>query len=322
MAGLTVIILIAAGGVWFWGYTILIQPGTLKTDTIVNIPKGSSIERISRILAQKDLVLYPRFFELFARTIGAKYVLQAGEFSIPSGSSLINILTILQSGKTFSRRFTAAEGLNTSEILTRLIQTEGLTGTITENAQEGDLLPETYYFSFGDSRNEIVRRMKNAMKDIFQNEWARRKGRGPISTGKEALILASIVEKETSLSEERARIAGVFINRLKRGIRLQSDPTVIYGLTNGIGTLGRALNRTDLSTPNPYNTYLNKGLPPGPITNPGRASIEAVLNPAETRDLYFVADGRGGHVFAKTLSAHNENVAAWRKLRKGHSKMK
>ena len=316
-AGLIVAILIAAGGIYFWGYTIFVQPGSLRTDTIIYIPKGRSIEQISRLLAQKQVVIYPKVFELVARTLKANKVLQAGEYLIPTGSSPKNVLTILQSGKTVVRSFTAAEGLSTLEILGRLIQTEGLTGIITENAQEGELLPETYHFSYGDSRNGMVRRMKMAMKATFQQKWIERKVGLPIKSQKEALILASIVEKETGLPEERARIAGVFFNRLKHGIRLQSDPTVIYGLTNGSGKLGRPLNRNDLTIPNPYNTYQNKGLPPGPITNPGRASIEAVLRPAETKDLYFVANGEGGHAFAETLDEHNKNVAAWKKFRVG-----
>jgi UPF0755 protein len=206
------------------------------------------------------------------------------------------------------------EGLYTAEILGHLRRTDGLTGIVRETPKEGELLPETYHYNFGDNRNDLVRRMKVAMKNVSEELWLLREVGLPIKTPLEAIILASIVEKETGLVEERRRVASVFINRLRLGMRLQSDPTVIYGLTNGNRRLSRPLKRKDLKSLNPYNTYLNKGLPPGPIANPGRASIKAVLNPIESTDLYFVADGKGGHAFSKTLSEHNKNVKVLRKL--------
>ena len=309
--------IIAAIGVIFWGYNVLRHHGPFRTDSIVIIPKGSGTEQITSLLAQNGLVEHPTVFNLAVRTFGADKVLQAGEYSIPKGSSPLDILSILQSGRTVVRSITVAEGLNTSEILGRVIKTEGLSGLMTENPKEGQLLPETYHYSYGDSRNELVRRMKGAMSNALEELWKRRKSGLQITTREQAIILASLVEKETGLLEERERVASVFINRLRRGMRLQSDPTVIYGLTNGVGNLERPLNKTDLTNPNPYNTYLNKGLPPGPITNPGRASIEAVLNPIESRDLYFVADGTGGHAFARTLTEHNKNVSTWRNFLRG-----
>ena len=189
-------------------------------------------------------------------------------------------------------------------------------GPVTLTAGDGELLPETYHFSYGDSRDELVRRMQTAMRDAVNELWARRSSNLPFDTAKKAVILASIIEKETGRADERARVAGVFINRLRTGMRLQSDPTVVYAVTGGRTVLERPLMQKDLETVSAFNTYLNSGLPPSPIANPGRASLEAVANPSRTRDLFFVADGNGGHAFARTLTEHNQNVARWRALMK------
>ena len=218
------------------------------------------------------------------------------------------------------RRLTVAEGLTTFDVLARLGATEGLKGLAPQGLGEGQLLPETYHFSYGDARADIVRRMRAAMTSAVERLWAARVPDLPLNSPAEALILASIIEKETGLAEERARVASVFINRLRAGMRLQSDPTVVYALTHGQGKLGRRLTRTDLRDQSLYNTYVHKGLPPGPIANPGIAAIAAALNPARSGDLYFVADGSGGHVFARTLAAHNRNVRRWRKLQKARQK--
>ena len=194
---------------------------------------------------------------------------------------------------------------------------EALNGTIDEVPSEGSLLPETYHYSYGDSRAAILARMRQSMQSTVSEAWARRSADLPLQSPEEAIVLASIVEKETAKPEERAHIAGVFINRLKRGMRLQSDPTVAYGLTEGRAPLDRALTRSDLKHPTPYNTYVIKGLPPGPICNPGKAAIEAVLQPMQTKDLYFVADGNGGHAFAETYAQHRRNVSRWRRLQSG-----
>jgi len=316
LAGLTVVVVLSAGGVGVWGYSVFIQPGPVTSETTVIIPKGAGIERISNLLAAQGLISNETIFRIGAVAQGRDKSLRAGEFSVPPQASSEAILEILSSGKTVVRRLTVAEGLTTVEILNRLSRTEGLTGVVTSNPVEGQLLPETYHFSYGDSRNDIVRRMQNAMTKTLNDLWSTRKADLPYKSPEEALVMASIVERETGLAAERARVAGVFVNRLNRGMRLQSDPTVIYGLADGLGSLGRSLTRKDLSDPHPYNTYVHGGLPPGPIANPGRAAIEAALNPADTEALYFVADGNGGHAFARTLKEHNRNVAAWRKLQR------
>ena len=314
LTALILIILSAVGGGGLFGYMNFTQSGPLKSDLIIIIPKGSGIDSISRLLGRKGAISQPILFKLTVLTLRLEKVMRAGEFSIPKKASPRDILSILRSGKTVVRRFVAAEGLYTAEILARLRKADGFTGTVTETPKEGELLPETYHYNFGDNRNDLVRRMKVAMANTSEELWLLRDLGLPINTPQEAIILASIVEKETGLVEERRRVASVFINRLRLGMRLQSDPTVIYGLTNGTRRLGRPLKRKDLKSPNPYNTYLNKGLPPGPIANPGRASIKAVLNPIESTDLYFVADGKRGHAFSKTLSEHNKNVKVLRKL--------
>ncbi len=312
--GLTILFLLAAGSVGVWGYTEYISQGSLKSEIAVVVPRGVGVNRIANLLARNQIISQPIIFVIVARTVAADKALRAGEFMFPANVSPREVLAILQTGETVVRRLTVAEGLSTSEILERLSKTEGLSGAVTARPGEGELLPETYHFSYGDNRNNIVLRMRQAMARAIRELWPRRAANLPIHTEEEALILASIVEKETGRADERARVAGVFVNRLRKAMRLQSDPTVIYGLTNGSAPLGRKLSRKDLAQANPYNTYVISGLPPGPISNPGRAAIEAVLNPADTGELYFVADGAGGHAFARTLEEHNKNVSNWRKL--------
>ncbi|MEE2745483.1 MAG: endolytic transglycosylase MltG [Pseudomonadota bacterium] len=313
VASIFILISFIAFSAGLWCYTEFVSPTTKSNSTIVLVEKGSGIGGISNTLFEKRVIPNPIIFELSARIFSSGRVFQAGEYSIPEFSSPRQIVNIFQSGNTVVRRFTAAEGLNTQEIINLVRQTEGLIGKVTIPTAEGELLPETYHFSYGDTRDSILARMKKAMRGTLDELWPRRQGGLPVLTKNDAVILASIVEKETGLPLERARVAGVFINRLRLGMRLQSDPTVIYGLTLGLRSLGRSLNRSDLKEFSIYNTYLNNGLPPSPISNPGRAAINAVLNPIKTKDLYFVADGSGGHVFSSSLSEHNENVRAWRK---------
>jgi UPF0755 protein len=312
-AVLSVLSVIGGGGV-FWGYSEFRGPGPLAREAVVIIKQGSGAKAIARDLHQAGVLDGPLTFRAAAR-FSAGGPLKAGEYAFPAAISPEGVLRLLQSGKTVVRRVTFAEGLTTAEILSQMALTEGLKGIFTQAPAEGSLLPETYHFSYDDMRQALVGRMSSAMRKLLADLWAKRAPALPLNSPREVLILASIVEKETAKAAERPRIAAVFLNRLAKGMRLQSDPTVVYGLTEGVRSLGRPLTAADLKSPSPFNTYLIGGLPPSPICNPGSASLESVLRPAQTEELYFVADGTGGHVFAKTLNQHNLNVAKWRKIR-------
>ncbi|NJO67483.1 MAG: endolytic transglycosylase MltG, partial [Rhodospirillales bacterium] len=228
--------------------------------------------------------------------------------------TITQVLDQMRAGRTVVRKLTIPEGLTTAQVLERLHRAEGLKGDIEATPAEGALLPATYPYSYGDSRQAMLEKMTSAMQRTVKRLWAKRSEGLPLATPEEAVTLASIVEKETALGSERPRIAGVFINRLRTGMRLQADPTVIYAMSGGAGPLGRPLTRADLRADHPYNTYLNTGLPPGPIANPGRAALAAVLQPMATNELFFVADGSGGHAFARTYAEHKVNVARWREI--------
>ena len=307
---------LVAGGLAAWGYAHFARSGPLAAATTVIVPRGAGVEAIARALARANVIADPLVFRVGARLTGADKALRAGEYAFPAGISPASALALLESGKTVVRRLTVVEGVTTVEVVAQLAATDGLKGEVTAVPGEGLLLPETYHFSYGDSRDAVLARMAQSMQRTLDALWRARADDVPFAAPKSALILASVVEKETAIPEERARIAAVFINRLRRRMRLQSDPTVAYGLTQGSGPLGRPLTASDLKVPTPYNTYLVDGLPPGPICNPGRASIAAVLDPARTDELYFVADGSGGHVFARTLAEHSRNVARWRTLQR------
>ncbi len=316
---LTAFVIVAALGaaaLW-WASRAFDSPGPLAAETALVLPRGIGLDEIARRLAEAGVIETPWLFVWGVRLSGAARGLQAGEFAFAPGVSARGVMALLRSGRTVVRRLTVPEGLTTRQVVGLVAAAEGLTGVATEVPREGALLPETYHFSYGDSRAELLRRMSAAMDAALGELWASRAGGLPLATPGEALILASIVEKETALAEERAHVAGVFVNRLRRGMRLQSDPTVVYALSGASGALDRPLTRADLDVASPYNTYRAKGLPPAPIANPGRAALAAVLDPLSTDDLYFVADGSGGHVFARTLEEHNRNVARWRKLRRG-----
>ena len=306
-------------GIYAWAYGQFVKPGPAMADSTVVIPHGRGVKGIAKVLERAGIIRKAMVFRLGVRFTGADKSLKAGEYVFPARTSPMEAAAILTGGKTVVRRLTIAEGLTTTQVREQLLVTDGLVGNINRYYAEGDLLPETYHFSFGDRREAIAARMAASMTAMMSRLWARRAPDFPLETPFQALVLASIVEKETGVGAERARIAGVFLNRLKKGMRLQSDPTVVYGLTEGKAPLGRALTRKDLKQVTAYNTYIIKGLPPGPICNPGRAAIAAVLNPEKTRDLYFVADGSGGHVFAQTLKEHNRNVAKWRKIKKSRT---
>jgi len=307
---------ISAAALLGWGYAQFARPGPLSAPVMVVIPKGTGLAGIAGQLHRAGIIDYPIVFQGAARLTRADKHLKAGEYAFTPGMSLREVIALLQSGKTVVRRLTVVEGTTAAQVLDLLQTTEGLEGEIGDRPDEGSLLPETYHFSYGDSRDEMLGRMSGAMKALLADSWPRRAADLPYDTPRDAVTLASVVEKETGKPGERALIAGVFANRLRRGMPLQSDPTVLYALTGGEDKLDRRLTRADLATDSPYNTYKHRGLPPGPICNPGRDALIAALNPAVTDNLYFVADGDGGHFFARTLQEHNRNVARFRKIQR------
>jgi UPF0755 protein len=309
---LLILLGLAGGAALGWVYSRYIGPGPLAAATAVVVPKGANV---GDVLRHHGVIEHPDILKLGVRLFDAGLAFKAGEYLFPARVSPREAAAILASGKTVVRRLTIAEGLTTAQILDQIKVTDGLDGALPETRpDEGSLLPETYHFSYGDSRKEMVRRMREGMRKTLEELWESRVPDLPFKTPAQALALASVVEKETGLPAERPRIAGVFINRLRKGMRLQSDPTVIYGITKGTGPLDRPLSRADLKEETAYNTYAIDGLPPGPICNPGRDALVAVLRPAATEELYFVADGTGGHVFARNLDEHNRNVARWRRI--------
>jgi UPF0755 protein len=320
LATFAVSILVVVGGlIAFFAIDRFDRAGPLAADTVIFIPQGSGVETIARQLHRAGAIEDPLVFRIGVRLLRAGRELRAGEYLFPAALSNRDAIDLLRSGETVVRRLTLAEGLTSREIVALVEGAEALEGRVETAPPEGSLLPETYHYARGDRRGELVARMGRARAKLLSELWPGRAPNLPVATPEEAVILASIVEKETGVASERPLVASVFVNRLQKGMRLQSDPTVVYGLTGGKGPLGRSLTRKDLQAPSPYNTYLNRGLPPGPIANPGRAALEAVLDPAKTAFLYFVADGSGGHAFAKTLAEHNRNVAKWRKIQKKNS---
>jgi UPF0755 protein len=308
--GLVLALLAAAAGLAAWqGWRAYTAPGPLAEERAVAIPRGGA-EGIAGALSRAGVIGDTRAFALAAWATRAEGPLRAAEFAFPPGASLQEVLRILREGRPVQRRLTIPEGLSARQIATLLERTEGLTGDIPPIA-EGALLPETYAYQRGDARAALVRRAEAAMAQALAEAWAGRAEGLPLASPREALVLASIVERETGLAEERARIAAVFVNRLRRGMPLQSDPTVIYAAAEG-AAFDRPITRADLERDHPFNTYRNRGLPPAPIAAPGREALRAVTRPAQTEELFFVATGEGGHAFARTLEEHNRNVARWR----------
>jgi UPF0755 protein len=314
LAALAGVVVIAG---WTQLNAYLVRPGPAKEETVVVLPRGAGLGQITASLRDAGVIEHPWLFRLAVRASGRDRDLKAGEYNFPAAIPARTVINMLAHGQTVARRLTVAEGLTVAEVYELLEEADGLTGELPPPPPEGSLLPETYFYAFGDPRAELVRRMQRAMDDVLAELWPRRAEDLPLGGRAEALTLASIVDKETASAAERAKVAAVFVNRLRRGMRLQADPTVIYGLTAGEGPLGRSLTRRDWQDDSDYNTYRIDGLPPGPIANPGRAAIEAVLNPAAVDYLYFVADGSGGHAFARTLDEHNRNVALWRRIKNG-----
>ena len=310
----------AAGAVLYWGKHEFEKPGPLPQEKVVVIPAESGLARIADILETEGVIESP--YEMLGHYIFIGGVrayqqqgrLKAGEYAFPARVSMKGVMNMLVSGKAILHQITFPEGLTSQQIVDRLKQNEFLTGPVPAVPAEGTLLPETYSFTRGASRSQIIEQMKTAHAKALEEIWASRNRGLPFTDPKELVTLASIVEKETGKADERPHVASVFLNRLARNMRLQSDPTIIYGLVGGAGTLGRPITRADIDKQTPYNTYHVNGLPPGPIANPGRAALEAVANPSNTKDLYFVADGTGGHIFAASLAEHNRNVVKWRKV--------
>ncbi len=298
----------------FLGYRAFHEPNDVAKETVFLVPPGQGLIRTARLLNEQGLISNRDIFRLGVMIEGQERNLKAGEFLIPANLSMQGIMEILVKGEVIQHSLTIPEGWTSYQIVEYLCELFRLEGDIEALPPEGSLLPETYKYTLGTSREELISRMTRDHIALVDSLWDQRQPDLPIKTKEEAIILASIVERETALPQERPHIAGVFVNRLKRGMRLQSDPTIIYGIDRK-GFLDRGLRRSEIDDKNnPYNTYQNDGLPPTAIAHPGRASIEAVLDPMQTDDLYFVADGTGGHVFAKTLEEHLKNVANWRKI--------
>jgi UPF0755 protein len=295
-----------------WALDWYDAPGPSTEAKTLVLERHAGSESIGGTLEGAGILTHVRLFMLAARLTGGE--LKAGEYLFPAAISPAGILDLLRSGKTVVHRLVIPEGLTSAEIVGLVTGAEAMSGDITGKPDEGTLLPETYFYSWGDKRQALVDRMRRGMTKLVADLWAARKPGLALDTPAEAVTLASIVEKETGVEAERPLIAGVFYNRLKLGMKLQSDPTVSYAITQGEHPLGRSLSRADLDLASPYNTYFAKGLPPGPIANPGRAALKAVLDPAPTDALYFVADGSGGHAFSATLDAHNKAVQHWRQL--------
>ena len=318
--GSTLIVVMATAGSW-WAYNNFTKPGPLEETTYIIVPNGANIGDVAEMLEAEGALEIPMIFSYTARVTQQADKIKAGEYEITPHMSMKQILNLLESGKVVQRNVTVREGLTSYEVVKILRDVKGLHQDEIVPPEEGSLLAETYSYSKGEHVSQMIRRMQDARTAAIDELWETRAPLLPLKTKEEAIILASIVEKETSKADERKRVAGVFINRLRKGMLLQTDPTVIYALTmgehqnKGRGPLGRRLLRKDLEYDSPYNTYKYPGLPPGPICNPGRAAIEAVLQPEDHKYIYFVADGTGGHAFAKTLAEHNRNVAQWRKIR-------
>jgi UPF0755 protein len=314
-----VLLAVVAGAGLFLGKQRFEMPGPLAADKVVNIPRGSGIRDIADVLQREGVIDQPWVFVGGVFALKAREDLKAGEYQFTAHASLRDVVQTIVDGKVIPHQISIPEGLTSEQIVARLLADDTLVGNIKEIPREGSLLPDTYSFNRGMTREQIIQRMQSAQQRLIKDIWDRHSSDLPLRTPDQLVTLASLVEKETAKPDERTRIAAVFVNRLNKKMRLQSDPTIIYGLVGGKGTLGRPIVRSEIEQPTPYNTYVIEGLPPGPIANPGRAALEAVASPARTKELYFVADGTGGHTFSETLEQHQRGVARLRALERGDS---
>ncbi|MBN8981819.1 MAG: endolytic transglycosylase MltG [Rhizobiales bacterium] len=312
-----IISMIVTGGVFFYGKKIIEERGPLTEDKVVNIPPRAGMTDIDDILLRNGVITADRWTFIGAVVaLNARAGLKSGEYLFQKNASLRDVINTIVEGKVVQHSITIPEGLTSEQIVARLQDNDIFNGSLKEQPREGTLLPDTYKFPRGTPRDQVIARMQAAQKKVLAEIWERRSPDVPVRSPDQLVTLASIVEKETGRADERSRVAAVYVNRLKQNMRLQSDPTIIYGLVGGRGTLGRPIKRSEISQPSPYNTYVVNGLPPGPIANPGRASLEATANPARTRDLYFVADGTGGHTFSENYDNHQKAVAKLRAIEK------
>ncbi|HEX7790790.1 MAG TPA: endolytic transglycosylase MltG [Afipia sp.] len=310
-----IVAMLLVGGVFFYGRKTIEAQGPLAQDKIVNIPARAGMTDIGDILQRSGVISADRWtFIGSVLALNARSGLKSGEYLFQKNASLRDVIHTIVEGKVVQHSITIPEGLTSEQIVARLQDNDIFAGSLKEQPREGTLLPDTYNFPRGTPRDQVIHRMQQAQKKVLAEVWARRNPDVPVRSPEQLVTLASIVEKETGRADERSRVAAVFTNRLRQRIKLQSDPTIIYGLVGGKGTLGRPIKRSEIQQPTPYNTYVIEGLPPGPIANPGRASLEATANPARTRDLFFVADGTGGHSFTETYDQHQKGVAKLRAM--------
>src|SRR3954451_24348458 len=310
-----IVVMIAVGGGYFYGKQKLEASGPLREDKIVNIPSRAGMGDISDILIREGVIENNRWaFIGSVLALKARSDLKPGEYAFQKSASLRDVIATIVEGKVVQHSVTIPEGLTSEQIVARLSENDIFAGSVREMPREGTLLPETYKFPRGTTREQVIQRMQQSQKRVLGEIWERRNSDIPVKTPEQLVTLASIVEKETGKADERSRVAAVFVNRLRQKMKLQSDPTIIYGLAGGKGTLGRPIKRSEIMQPSPYTSYVVDGLPPGPIANPGRASLEAPANPARTRDLFFVADGSGGHSFTETYDQHQKNVVKLRAM--------
>ena len=315
----SIIVAITTGGLWTWRAQVLEAPGPHTKDVMFIVEPGNGHATLRYRLKSAGVIHQTYHYDAARIMAGDQFTPKAGEYLLPAASSLSAVMDIIHSGRSFQRRITVVEGLRSSEVVAQIVAMDHLSGEIVRIPEEGSLLPETYFFTHNTKRSAIIARMQDVMAITLAEAWASRADGLPYKRMQDALIMASIIEKESSIASERRLVAAVLINRLKKGMRLQSDPTVVYD-TNPEIDMSRVITKSDLKRKTLWNTYVIKGLPKTPIANPGRESILAALDPANSDYLYFVSDGKGGSRFAKTLDAHNRNVRLFRKAQRALKK--